>query len=401
MSFASTAGVAAAPAATAGAVPSLRILYVYDALYPEVMGGAERRYGELASRLAVDHEVSYLTWRFWEEPGDTVRSGVRLIGVGPAPMLYGADGKRRIKEVLAFSLRIFPALLRQRVDVIDCAAVPTLPLYATWLAAKITRTPLVVTWHEYWGEHWLAYLPERPRVAQVARTLESVSRRFGQWRVAVSAFTADRLGREHTDVLSVVANGVAASEIAAAESAAPTDILFVGRLIDEKRVHLLLHAIARLAGARPSLRATIVGEGPERAPLTALVAELGLINNVHFTGRLPTAELHEALRGASVLVLPSAREGYGMVVTEAQAAGAVPVVTRGPATAAPSLIRDGIDGVVCDDNPDAIAAAISGLLDDPARRTRMAAAGRAAAAAVSWDRVTEQMTTIYRAVTAR
>ena len=390
---------AVGPAATTAA--ALRILYVYDALYPEVLGGAERRYGELASRLAGANEVSYLTWRVWKGPGYAQRAGVRLIGIGRAPALYGADGKRRIREVLGFSLRILPALLRHRVDVIDCAAVPTLPLYATWLAATITRTPLVVTWHEYWGEHWHAYLPGRPRVARIARALESLSRRFGARIVAVSAFTADRLGQDRSDAMSVVPNGVAAAEIAACSATAASDILFVGRLIDEKRVDLLLYAIARLLPDRPSLRALIVGEGPEHASLTALAGELGLTAHVRFAGRLPTDDLHGAMRGASVLVLPSAREGYGIVVIEAQAAGAVPVVTRGPATAAPSLIHDGVDGVVCDDTPDALAAAIAGLLDDPARRERMADAGRAAAIASSWDRVAEQMTTIYRAVTAR
>ena len=65
----------------------LRIGLVYDALYPYVTGGAEKRYHELATRLAERNEVHYLTWQFWDGPEQVVQDGVTLHGVGRPPAL--------------------------------------------------------------------------------------------------------------------------------------------------------------------------------------------------------------------------------------------------------------------------------------------------------------------------
>jgi glycosyltransferase involved in cell wall biosynthesis len=390
------------PTAPAAPAPRLRVRFVYDALYPEMNGGAERRYHELATRLATTCDVDYVTWTFGDGVAVRERDGVTFRGVGPAPAFYGADGKRRVGEAIAFAWRLIPALLRDRVDVLDVSATPTIPLYGAWLAAKLTRTPLVVTWHEFWGEHWYTYLPKSRAVATVARTLESLSRRLGDRLVAVSSFTALRLGSgSWTRKLAVVANGVAVDEISVVSpSPDRIDLVYLGRLIDEKRVELLIEAVAILARKNPGIRCVVIGDGPERTRLEALSARLATTQNVHFAGRLSTAEVHAALRAASILVLPSAREGYGIVVVEAQAAGAVPIVTTGPATAAPSLVREGIDGLVVDPTPEAIAAAATTLLGNPSRLAAMRAAGAESARAASWDSVAADMLAIYRA-TAR
>ena len=73
------------------------------------------------------------------------------------------------------------------------------------------------------------------------------------------------------------------------------------------------------------------------------------------------------MKAARVFVQPSVREGFGMTVAEAQACGAVPVVVRSEASAAPDLVRDGVDGVVVDASASAISEAVSGLLGDPRR----------------------------------
>ncbi|MEA2546110.1 MAG: hypothetical protein QOI09_1383 [Chloroflexota bacterium] len=401
-STAATAAVVATPT-SAATPPRLRVRYVYDALYPDMNGGAERRYHELATRLAATCDVDYVTWTFGG--GDPVRrrDGVTYRGVGPAPEFYGPDGKRRVGEAVAFAWRLVPALLRHRVDVLDVSATPTLPLYGAWLAAKLTRTPLVVTWHEFWGEHWHTYLPGARVVATVARMLEGVSRRLGDRLVAVSAFTGSRLGAgPWASRVTVVGNGVAVDEITAATpSPERIDLLYLGRLIDEKRVELLLEAVAILARTDAAIRCVVIGEGPERSRLEALSTMLAIRENVRFAGRMPTAGVHAALRAASILVLPSAREGYGIVVVEAQAAGAIPIVTTGPATAAPTLVRDGIDGLVVDPTPEAIAAAAVSHLGNPERRAAMQAAAAQTARAASWDAVASEMLGVYRAVAAK
>lgn len=374
----------------------LRIGLVYDALYPYVTGGAEKRYHELAMRLAERNEVHELTWQFWDGPADTVRDGIHLHGVGRPPALYGADGKRTVREALAFSVRLLPVLLRQRWDVVDCSATPYLPLYAAWLGTRLTRTPLVATWHEFWGEHWHDYLPQRPMVARVARALESGSRRLGDLTVPVSEFTAERMGLANGADRLTVGNGVDLAAIRGARRAgARTDLVFVGRLIDEKRVDLLLEAVRALTVRFPDLRCTVVGDGPERAALEGRALRLGIADRVTFTGRIEGSRVYGVMKSASILVMPSIREGFGITVAEAQACGTVPVVVRSPMSAAPALVRDGVDGLVCEATTASLADALTRLLADPARLEAMSREARRVARRYDWDLLADRMERVY------
>lgn len=380
----------------------MRIAFVYDAMVPYCLGGAERRFHELATRLAIRHDVHYVTWRYWGDDPILIRDGITYHGVGAPRHFYGSDGRRTVREQVAFAARVPAALFRIHPEVVDISATPFLPVYTAWLGTRLTRTPLVATWHEYWGDHWQTYLHDRPMVARLAQLAEAAARPLADLRVAVSAFTAQRLvgtsrDRGHgrwRDAIDVVPNGVDLDELREAGAARPAtrrfDVIFVGRLIAEKRVDLLVRAIALLAGRRPWIRCEIVGDGPERSSLLELIRQLDLAAYVTLTGRLDQAELPARLGSARILAMPSAREGYGITVVEGQAAGAIPVVARSPLSAAPDLVEDGVDGVIVDGTAEAFAAAIGGLLDHPGQVDRLAAAAQAAAARRSWDdRVTD------------
>ena len=376
----------------------MKIAFVYDGLYPYLNGGAERRYFELATRLSDLHEVHYITWRHWGAAGSAPHEGFTVHGVGAPRPFYGEDGKRTVGEAAAFALRLLPALRQQGYDVIDCSATPYLPLYSCWLAARATGTPLIATWHEFWGDHWKAYLPQRPVVARLAQRIEAAARPLGDIRVAVSPFTAQRLAAGPGGITArVVGNGVSLDRIKRVpRSREASDIVFVGRLIEDKKVDLLLHAVHRLLGEFPGLRCTIVGDGPEREHLERLAASLSLGANVRFTGPMDDAHTFGLMKAAKVLALPSIREGFGITVIEAQASGCVPVVVRGPHTAAPDLVRHDVDGLVCDPTPESLAASLSALLRDPARLASMKAQGKRSAARSDWDQVAIQMEDLYR-----
>jgi glycosyltransferase involved in cell wall biosynthesis len=289
--------------------------------------------------------------------------------------------------------------MRHRFDVIDCSATPYLPLYPTAVVARLTGARLVSTWHEFWGEHWSEYLPHRPLVARIARALEGGARRVGDRVVTVSSFTARSMGMAADPRVEVIPNGV---DVAAIERAVPaeepTDLLFIGRLIDEKRVDLLLGAVPELRDRFPSLRCTVVGDGPERAALERQSTALAVDDVVRFTGQVSGPDLARLLRAARILVLPSVREGYGMAVAEAQAAGVVPVVVRAPFSAASELVQDGIDGILVEPTVGSIAAGIASLLADDDRLVRIAAAARLAGAARDWDVAATQMAQVYRSL---
>jgi glycosyltransferase involved in cell wall biosynthesis len=396
--------VSAAVRTGGGTGDRLRIAYVYDALYPLHRGGAERRYQELATRMSARHEVHYVTWRSWRESLPPELDGVVLHGVGAAPGFYGTDGRRTVREAAAFAARLAPTLLRQRFDVIDCAATPYVPLYAAWLASRLTRTPLVVTWHEFWGPYWTDYLPDRPVLASVARRIEAGCRAFGTRRVAVSPFTARRLTQAGGggSPVEVIGNGISLSDIDSVQpDPEPSDIVFVGRLIADKKVDHLLEAVALLVGDSPHLRCSIVGDGPERATLESLARGLHLEHNVRFTGPIAGNAVFGALKSSAMLALPSLREGFGITVVEAQACGAVPVVARSPLSAAPDLVRDGVDGVVCEASPQALADALGELLADPERQATMRERAREAAVERDWRVVADRMEGIYRGAISR
>jgi glycosyltransferase involved in cell wall biosynthesis len=387
--------------------PRLRIAFVYDALVPYCTGGAERRFHELARRLAIRHDVHYVTWRYWGDDPILIQDGITYHGVGVPRPFYGADGRRILREQLAFAARVPAALLRIGADVVDVSATPFLPLYAAWPATRFRRARLVATWHEYWGEHWHDYLEHRPVTARLARRAESAARRLADAHVAVSSFTARRLAAsasagafaDRGTAIDVVPNGVELTALAAAGQAPsavrPIDVVFVGRLIEEKRLYVLVRALPLLTGRRPGIRCEIVGDGPERESLVGLVRELGVEDQVALTGRVSEQELPVRLGGARMLALPSEREGYGIAVVEAQAAGAVPIVARGPLSAAPDLVADGVDGLLVEGTPEAFAAAIDALLEAPDRLERLAAAARHTAAGRGWDDRAAEMERIY------
>lgn len=380
----------------------MKIAFVYDGLYPYLKGGAERRYFELATRLSARHEVHYITWRHWGAAGSARHGGFTVHGVGAPRPFYGEDGKRTVAEAAEFALRLLPALRRRRYDVIDCSATPYLPLYSCWVAARATRTPLIATWHEFWGDHWNAYLPSRPAVAHVARLLEAGCRPLGDVRVAVSPFTARRLaaGRGGTTA-RVVGNGVSLDTIKRTPpSDEPSDIIFVGRLIEDKKVDVLLQALHILVGEFPRIRCNIVGDGPEREHLERLAASLSLGENVCFAGRVQDGQTFGLMKSAKVLALPSIREGFGITVIEAQASGCVPVVARGPHTAAPDLVRDEIDGLVCEPTAESLAAGLALLLRDPARLGSMQSQAGRSAAKWDWDELARDMEDIYSGAAA-
>ena len=152
-------------------------------------------------------------------------------------------------------------------------------------------------------------------------------------------------------------------------------VLFVGRLLREKGIHVVVHALARVLRTTPA-HLLVVGDGPERDAARALAARLGIEKSVTFTGYLSGRGLENAYRAGTVFVLPTTYpEGFPTVITEAMHAG-LPIVTTSRRGIADHL-SDGINALfVPPEDPDAVAAALGRLLADPALRERMQRANR-------------------------
>ena len=108
----------------------------------------------------------------------------------------------------------------------------------------------------------------------------------------------------------------------------PLRVIFVGRLIHWKGLHLGLTALAKVLEIRPDITLTVVGNGPERRRLERQVARLGITSAVTFTGQVPTELVHDLLRQHNCLIFPSFQDSGGFAVLEAMANG-LPVICFG------------------------------------------------------------------------
>ena len=153
-------------------------------------------------------------------------------------------------------------------------------------------------------------------------------------------------------------------------------ILSVGNLIPIKGHELLLRAFAEIQTRFPLLGLEIVGDGPERARLQKLAGERGVAARVHFRGRQSRRQVADAMRRATIFVLPSRYEGLGCVYLEAMAAGKPVVACRGQGI--DEVIEPGVNGCLigADDNVQELVRALTQLLEQAELRRNMGQAAR-------------------------
>lgn len=368
----------------------MKIAYVYDAVYPWETGGIQKRVWELARRLASDHDVTWYGLQYWNGPEIISREGVTIKGVTPQRELY-VDGRRSITEPLIFAGRLTTSLFGDEFDIIDCQEFPYFPGIPSKLHALAKRSTLILTWHEVWEDYWYEYLGWK---GVCGKAIERLTAKLPDEHVAVSQRTRTDLRTLGVTGARFLPNGISMNAIESATPAdEPIDVLYVGRLIQEKNVNLLVRAIDRLRAKCPDIRGVIVGEGPERSTLEHLVERLNLARNVDFR---EFQESNEAVLGmmktAEVLVLPSRREGFGMTVLEALASGTPVVTIEHSSNASTELVDHERTGIVCEPTSEAIADGIE-------RAQRLSSQDCIASARpYDWDRIAEQAETLYREV---
>ncbi len=343
----------------------MRILIVYDCLYPYTIGGGERWYRTLAERLAADgHEVTYLTLRQWDRGARGAVEGVSVRVAGPRLALY-VDGRRRIAPPLVFGAGVLWHLLLhgRRYDVVHTASFPYFSLLAAAVARPLHRYELVVDWFELWSrEYWRDYLGAAG--GRVGWAVQRLCLRVPQRAFALARMTAARLREQGVRGEVEVLTAIHALPPAAAPLPAGSAVVFAGRHIPEKRVPALVRAFAVVHERDPSLRLEIFGDGPDRDEVRALIASLGLGDVARAPGFVDSAELEASLGRALCMVLPSRREGYGLVVVEAAARGVPSVVVADVDNAATELVDEGANGFVAPSaSPEDLAAAILRVRD--------------------------------------
>jgi glycosyltransferase involved in cell wall biosynthesis len=163
-------------------------------------------------------------------------------------------------------------------------------------------------------------------------------------------------------------------------------VLSVGRLESVKRADLAVRAMADVRG----LRLLVAGDGTQRANVERAAADAGVGDRVTFLGTVDDDALVDLYAGALAVVYPPFDEDFGYVTLEAFLARK-PVVTCADSGGPNEFVRDGVNGFVCEPQPDAIAGAVARLAADRARAASMGDAGHDLARTITWDGVIDQL----------
>jgi len=306
-----------------------------------------------------------------------------LRSVGPARELYADGDRRSIVGALELAARLIGPLARH-ADEHDLLVTPVAPyfhVFSTRLAGTLRSTPLVATWHEVWREYWYRHLG---RTGLAGDLVERATAHLPHYPVVPSEMIARRLAALGLDQeqITVIPNG---ADISAIRETPPArdgyDVLYVGRLIEDKNVELLLDAFDAATTDEATLG--IVGDGPDSQHLREHAAQLNSADRVTFLGFLDEhRRVLAQMQAADVFVSPSIREGFGITLLEAMAADCTVITAEHQYSAGSEIVGDA--GLVTAPTLEAVAAAIGRALAGE----RPAAEPVARASEYDWSAIT-------------
>jgi glycosyltransferase involved in cell wall biosynthesis len=319
---------------------------------------------------------------------DRIRQQPVFLGLVPSYVAAGSFAASRLARGGGFDALHAFWPLPQGVLGLAAKRASGLPLVSTFFGVELT-----------WMEKQFPFLA--PMLRAIVRGSDAVT--------AISTYTAERLRRAVPgSEPAVIPFGAAVDAPAAPAPPRPRDgrpfeLLFVGRLVERKGVHLLLDAVAQLPReVRLVLR--VVGDGPDRGALEERARSLGLGDRVVFHGFVSSEEKVRHFAQCDVFVLPAVvdakgdTEGLGVVLLEAMTYGR-PVIASA-AGGIVDIVRDGRNGwLVPPGDAAALAGAVAECMADPERAARLGANGREDVAAdFGWEAITARLTKVYRSV---
>jgi glycosyltransferase involved in cell wall biosynthesis/O-antigen/teichoic acid export membrane protein len=340
-------------------------------------GGAETFTHEVARRWVEEgHDVTQLTSTF---PG--ARSSVEIDGIRV----------RRIGRLRtgSFHLRVQRELARLRGYDLIVESVNTFPFLTPLWGSRLP--PAVAVFHQLAEDVWDSELP-RPLAALGRRLERALIAPYRQLPVAaVSASTRTDLERLGFENVAVVPNGRdEPPDVGHVEKERHPTFLFVGRLAANKRPDHAVRAFQAIQEHAPDARLWIVGQGPMAQDLNR-----ALPRGAELLGRLPRRELYERMAAAHCLLVPSVREGWGLVVIEANSVG-TPAVGYDIPGIRDSIRADSTGRLAVAGDPESLAEQALTLIADSEvyEGTRLAAL--AWAESFSWDATAEALLELAR-----
>jgi len=377
----------------------MKIAFIYDAVYPWVKGGAEKRVYKIAKILADrGHEVHWYCVGWWAGNGEKNISidGINFHGVCGPLNLY-LDGKRAIKPAIYFAIKLLPHLLKEKYDIIDCQEFPYFPCFSAKINSLFKGSTMLITWYEVWDKYWFEYLGKK---GLFGFTIERLTLKLPKKLLPISGKIKEDLIhlKVNENKLKVIPNGVDYYKMQKINpSNKKYDIIYVGRLISHKNVDVLLKSIALVKEKKMDVKCGIIGDGPEINRLKSLNKELGLESNIKFFGFIEKDEdVYSLMKSSKIFVLPSTREGFPNTILEANACGLPAIVIDHEKNAGVGVVKNRYNGFVLNLSSEEIADKIIYLLKNEDELNKMSKYSLDFAKKHDWKLIVDKIEEIYR-----
>ncbi|RLE94663.1 MAG: glycosyltransferase family 1 protein [Thermoprotei archaeon] len=386
----------------------MKVLHFSWEYPPSIVGGLGRHVYYLTKYLArLGADISVITTSLGEVSEEVI-DGVKVYRVNPFTL--------RSSNFITWVLNFNYLMLTKAIDLSKKEGKPDIIHVHDWLTAytgitlkHVLKVPLIATIHS----------TEIGRRGGIWTEDQKIIHDW-EWRVTYEAWKvivcSDYMMREVSRVFMLLPEKIIkipnAIELEDIETSSPGSgfkekyalphekiIMFVGRLVYEKGLDLLIEAFNILVNKskRDDIKLVIAGDGPMREYLISMVYKYGLENKVYFTGRIDDNELFSLMKVSYVGVFPSRYEPFGIAVLEAMACG-LPVIV--PNYGGPNeVVEHGVEGFKVFLNPCEIAERIAQLLDNVDLRNSMSVNARKKIRNLyTWDKIARFTLGIYRSV---
>jgi len=360
----------------------MNILLWTGGFWPAI-GGIETHSMTLIRGLKKNgHNVTVVT--DWSDKTWPTHESVFGSDVFRFPFKVGLD---KLTEFAEMQRNIYKVMQNVPVDLIHANQGCNNHLFSFRLLQKRLSVPLVLTTHGLLGDQLLAYKETIHGAAWIACVSDYILQNSIQCMPHTHAYS------------SCIHNGIEIPVVMPAQLPVnPPVILCLGRLTEEKGYDLAVKSFAMLKNRHPQVKFVIAGEGRDRRKIMSLMRKLKLNDDIYFTGQLTVEQSIEWINRATMVVVPSRYESFGLVAVEA-AMMARPVIACSVG-GLQEIVIEGKTGLLAEpENPAALFQCMKYLIEHHDEAIAMGQAARARAISYfSVDRMITQYEAVYKRV---
>ena len=362
----------------------LKIAILTDLFYPYQLGGAEKQFYELTSRLAKKHEVHVFTLNIEGQPSEEVVNNIHMHRFGFRNPLR----KRSLFSLGTFFFKI-PFFLKKlkKFDIIHANQIAGLFSFFRYALKK----PFILTLHDIYWDLWKKYyiFP----FYYIGKFVELLSSKLYYNRIITVSDASKNKIRQlgFNSKIEILPNGIDSSFISKIKAKKGNHLVYVGRLVNYKNVDKIILAMKEVEKHLPGIELRIIGSGNIKPDLQKLSKDLGV--KVKFLGYVSEEEKFRQIKSARAFVSMSSVEGFGISVLEAMACGTPVIAKKLPAY---REFCNSMNSLLIDDND--LEKTIVNLFKNKKLQESLSKNSLETARKFDWDNVVERLEKIYQSV---